>query len=153
MQVDAFGSVHVPAVPDPLTTHFAGVRHGGPTSGLLSQGDPSAAESTHAPVGSVSAAFLHNPLLWQTAKPVMGALPMSPHAAFGPTNVIFWHVPIALPLAVGMHTSPMSTWQLAIVFRVPSHAVPTVAPEAWHVPFVIVASSSPTHENPDWQGS
>jgi hypothetical protein len=49
---DAFGVVHVPAVPlDPDgTTHFAPVRQLGPIVGSLSHAAPSAAGATHVPV-------------------------------------------------------------------------------------------------------
>jgi hypothetical protein len=152
LHVDAFGGVHVPAVPLPLETHFAGAKHGGPFVGSESHAAPSAAAATHVPLTSVGAAFLQRPPAPHTAKPVIGALPIAPHVAFAETIWMFWHVPTALPFAAGMHTRPMSAKHPGAVLRVPSHAAPTVAPEVWHVPVFIVASSSPTHDRPAWQG-
>ncbi|HEY2367656.1 MAG TPA: hypothetical protein VGH87_14770, partial [Polyangiaceae bacterium] len=97
MHVDAFGGVHVPAVPLPVETHFAGDKHGGPFAGSESHAAPSAAAATHVPFVSVDAAFLQRPLAPHTAKPVMGMLPIAPHVAPVDTIWMFLHVPTALP--------------------------------------------------------
>jgi len=146
--------VHVPAVlVADEGTHFAGARHGGPMVGSLLHDAPSTAGAAHVPVVAVADAFTQRPLASQSANPVMGALPMSPQAAPAATRVIVLHVPTPLPAAVGTQTSPRSPLQLAAVFRVASHAAPTVAPDAMHVPIVIVATSSPTHASPAPHGA
>jgi hypothetical protein len=61
---------------------------------------------------------------------VIGIAPMSPHAALGDASTMFWHEPTGLPFAVGMHTRPRSVAQPGIVLREPSHAAPTVEPDA-----------------------
>jgi len=151
MQVTALGNMHVPVVPVPVTTHFEGARHEGPIVGSVLHAALSMASATHVPVVAVGDTFAHRPV-WHTAKPVMGSLPISPQGWVAEASEMFWHVPTALPFAVGMQTRPMSALQAGMVFRDPSHAALTAAPEAWHVPIVIVASSSPTHERPDWHG-
>ena len=153
MQDDAFGVMHVPAVLVDAegTPHFAPVRHGGPIVGSLLHVAPSAAGAMHVPVAPADG-FTHSPPAAQVAKPVIGIAPTSPHEPPLAASVIAWHVPTALPFAAGMHASPRSAAQLAIVLREPSHAAPTLVPDGWHVPIVEFATSSPTHDKPASHG-
>src|SRR5512142_94069 len=95
--------MHVPAVPlEPAgTTHFAPVRQPGPMVGSLSHAAPSAAGAMHVPVVLV-AGLTHCPPAAHAAKPVIGIAPISPQGAPAAASMMFWHVPTALPFAVGM---------------------------------------------------
>jgi hypothetical protein len=112
MHFVASDTVHVPVVPPSAeTTHLAGGVQPGPTVGSVEQEAPSAAGATHVPMPEGAPAsvtdFTHVPPPLQSAKPVMGAAPMSPHGCPAATSWIAWHVPTELPFAVGTHTSPM----------------------------------------------